>query len=178
MEIDKDDMGAVPAAIVTMPGRVRGNHPLDSFTAVGPRANELISEQGPLNVYAPLQALAKADGSVVLIGVGLDKMTLLHLAEQKAGRNLFIRWANGRDRQPMVVEAGGCSDGFVNFESILSPLMKQAEIGGSVWRVYPARAVLEVAARAIRENAQLTHCSDPQCERCNDAILGGPIISD
>lgn len=177
VEMDRADMGAIPAAVVAMPGRIRGNHPLDSFAAVGPLAQDLIEGQGPLDVYAPPMALVRAGGAMVMMGVGLDKMTLLHLAEQRAGRKLFIRWANGPDCQPIAVAAGGCSDGFVNLEPVLSHLAQQRTVGDSTWRVYPAGSVLELAARAIREKPELTHCGDPGCERCNDAVLGGPILS-
>ncbi len=102
-EIERSTLGVVPAAVVSMPQRVRGSHPRDSFTAVGPRAQELISGQTSEDVYAPLRTLADAGGAVVLMGVGLDKMTLLHLAEQQAGRRPFRRWANGADGQPVEV---------------------------------------------------------------------------
>lgn len=96
-DIDRDEMGAIPASVLDGPTRVRGNHPLDSFSAIGPRARELVAGQAPLDVYAPLRSLAAADGLVILMGVGLNRMTLLHLAEQMAGRTLFRRWANGPD---------------------------------------------------------------------------------
>ena len=48
LDIDRD-MGAIPATLVAWPGHVRGNHPLDSFTAIGPRAAELVAEQTPLD---------------------------------------------------------------------------------------------------------------------------------
>jgi aminoglycoside 3-N-acetyltransferase len=174
-EIDKD-MGAIPAAVVAMPQRIRGNHPLCSFSAVGSLAGELISGQRPLDVFAPLKALAEANGSVVLMGVGLKQMTLIHLAERMAGRNLFRRWANGSDGQPMDVEVGGCSDGFGNFEPILSPLMRETKVGQSTWRVFPAKGTLEAAVRAIQEDPWVTHCGNPRCDRCNDAVVGGPIL--
>ena len=176
LEIDRDDIGAIPTALVEMPSRIRGNHPLDSFTAVGPLAHQLISPQEPLNPYAPLRVLAETNGSVILMGVGLDKMTLLHYAEQLAGRHLFIRWANGFDRQPMAVEAGGCSDGFTNFEPHLSVVRKEKKVGKSTWAIFPANAVLNIAAKAIQNNPGLTHCGDLRCERCNDAVIGGPVI--
>lgn len=176
LEIDRDT-GAVAAAVVAMPGRIRGAHPLCSFTAVGPLAPELIRGQGALNVYAPLAALAQADGLVALMGVSHGKMTFLHLAEQRAGRNLFRRWANGLDGKPMPVEAGGCSGGFGRFEPILSPLAHEGRVGESSWRAFLAGRTLDVAAKAIRENPELTHCGDPHCERCNDAIMGGPILA-
>lgn len=75
-----------------------------------------------MNVCAPPKDVAEANGSVILMGVGLGTMTLIHLAERMSGRNLFRRWANGPGGQPMEVEVSGCSDGFGNLEQILSPL--------------------------------------------------------
>lgn len=171
-----EDMGAVPAAVAAMPGRARGNHPLCSFTAVGTLADELIGKQQPLYVWGPLEALCERGGAVVLMGVGLDKMTFLHLAEQMAGRNPFRRWANGPDGQTMEVQVGGCSDGFGSFERILSAVMKQLKVGESLWRAFPAKEALELAARAIQENPRITHCGNSGCGRCRDAVAGGPII--
>ena len=176
MEIDRD-MGAIPASVLAVPQRVRGNHPLCSFTADGPLAVELISGQKPLDVFAPLKTLAEANGSVVLMGVSLERMTLIHLAERMAGRNMFRRWANGPDGQPMAVEVGGCGGGFDNFRPTLSPLMREARVGQSVWRIFPAERALEVLARAIRKNPWMTHCGDPKCDRCNDAVMGGPVLT-
>jgi len=177
-EIDSEDMGAVPTSIVTMPQRIRGCHPLCSFSAVGPLAMQLVSGQRPLNVWAPLEALAQARGSVLLMGVGLDTMTLLHLAEQRAGRNSFRRWANGTDGEPIEVETGGCSDGFGNLRSALLPLQKECAVGSSRWLTFAAPATLDAAASAIRANPLVTHCANPECGRCNDALLGGPVVDD
>jgi len=175
MEIDRG-MGAIPAAVLAMPRRLRGNHPLCSFSAVGPLAEKLISGQAPLDVFAPLDMLTRTDGSVILMGVGLDTMTIIHLAEKLAGRNLFRRWANGPDGRPTAVEVGGCG-GFDNFKPILSPLMKEAKVGQSIWRAFPAKDTLETSVRAIKEDPWITHCSNPRCGRCNDAVMGGPILT-
>jgi aminoglycoside 3-N-acetyltransferase len=169
-------MGAIPAAVVNRPGRVRGNHPLCSFAAVGPLAATLPADQAPSRVYAPLARLAELGGAVILMGVGLDSLTLLHLAEQRAGRRSFRRWANGLDGQPMEVDCGGCSDGFPRLEPILAPLSSETRVGQSRWRAFPAQAALDAAAAAIRANPEITHCGDPACERCNDAVAGGPIL--
>jgi aminoglycoside N3'-acetyltransferase len=172
----REHMGAIPAAVLAMPRHARGNHPLNSFAAVGPLARDLISTQEPMHVYGPLEALAETDGAVVMMSVGLNRMTLLHLAEQMAGRTLFRRWANGPDGQPMEVEAGSCSEGFVNLEPILSPIMMERKVGKSVWKIYPVKELLAIAAREIQANPVLTHCSNERCLRCRDAVMGGPIL--
>jgi aminoglycoside 3-N-acetyltransferase len=174
--LDREDMGAVPAAVLDVPDRVRGAHPLMSFAAVGPAATDLVAGQSPLDVFAPLRALVRADGAVLLMGVGLSRMTLLHLAEQEAGRVPFRRWANGPDGQPEMVAAGGCSDGFPNLEGALGPLARGATVGRSAWRAFPARATVDAAVRAIREHPRVTRCARPVC-RCDDAIAGGPILA-
>jgi aminoglycoside N3'-acetyltransferase len=174
-EIDRD-MGAIPAAILSWPGRVRGRHPLDSLTALGPRASELISGQTPTDVYAPLAELARACGYVLLIGVGLERMTLLHLAEKEAGRELFRRWANDERGRPSVVEVGGCSEGFGKLEPVLRPIMRTAVVGWSAWRTLPADEAVARASSAIREDPRITHCGEGECERCRDAVAGGPVV--
>lgn len=172
------EMGAVPAAVLAMPGRVRGMHPLTSLSGVGPHAAELVSLQTPLDAFAPLEKLAATAGFVLLMGVGLDRLTLLHLAERAAGRTMFRRWANGPDGQPMMVEFGGCSSGFGKFERALGPVMTRHTVGQSPWVLMPAREALHIATAAIKDDPAITACGDPACERCRDGILGGPILND
>lgn len=175
-EIDAEDMGAIPASLVSMPHRGRGYHPLSSFSAVGPLAVQLVSGQEPLHVWAPLAALAEAGGSVVLMGVGLPEMTLLHLAEQRAGRSPFRRWANGADGEPIEVETGGCSGGFGKLAPALRPLQRECRVDCSRWLIFPASLTLEVVAAAIQADPMITHCGNPTCGRCRDAVLGGPLL--
>ncbi|MBI5091767.1 MAG: AAC(3) family N-acetyltransferase [Candidatus Hydrogenedentes bacterium] len=176
-EIDTDEMGAIPTAVVNMPARARGNHPLCSFAAVGSLAQRLIAPQAPLNVYAPLDALVAENGAVLLMGVDFTNMTLFHLAEKAAGRTLFRRWAKGPDGTPMMVEAGGCSGGFGAFGSALNDLVRETHVGASRWWALPARETLTRAAEAIRSNPMVTHCGRNACDRCNDAVAGGPILT-
>lgn len=174
-EIDRD-MGAIPAAVLASAGRARGRHPLDSFAAAGPRADELVDGQSPSDVYAPFAALARMDGFVLLAGVGLERMTLLHQAEKEAGRTLFRRWANGADGQTIVVEVGGCSEGFGRLEPHLRAVMVTTVVGRSEWKLFPAGRALTLAAAAIRADPRITHCGVETCERCNDAVAGGPVL--
>lgn len=166
-------MGAVSSEVVRRPGRVRGVHPLCSFAAIGPQAQALVGRQTTEDVFAPLAALARRGGAVVLMGVGLNRMTLLHLAERRAGRRIFVRWAAGDDG-PVAVRVGGCSEGFENLHKHLWQIQRTATVGRSAWRVFDARSALNVATHAIRRNPRVTHCADDACIRCRDAIAGGP----
>src|SRR5690606_34212038 len=110
----------ITMTLLHMKERNRGDHPLNSFTAISPLAEELISEQHPANVYGPLKKLAELNGIVILMGVGLERLTLLHLPEELAGRNLFRRWARASDGSTILVEVGGCSEGFHKLEEFTS----------------------------------------------------------
>lgn len=157
---------AIPSIIFGKPDKVQGDHPLCSFTAVGPLAHDLVDGQGPMDVFAPLRVLVVSTGLVVMMGVGFDKMTLLHLAEQMAGRPLFY--------PDEGVQTGGCSRGFVNLAPFLNPLGWRGKVGRCTWSVFPAVVTLMRAKQVIENNPMITHCGDEGCWRCNMAVEGGP----
>ncbi|MEU9504799.1 AAC(3) family N-acetyltransferase [Micromonospora sp. NPDC048170] len=170
-------LGVLPAVLIRRDGAVRGRHPLNSFAAIGPQAAELIDAQSPDDVYGPIRELADRDGRILLVGVGLDRMTALHLAEQRSGRRLFRRWARDEDGDIRTVEVGSCSGGFTQLEPLLGPLAQSAVVGASRWRAYPARQVLAAATAAIAARQGITRCPDAECVLCRHAIAGGPVVS-
>ena len=169
-------MGAIPKAVLGMKNRYRGNHPCQSFTAVGPRAAELVAAQSPLDVYNPIRKLSRSGGMIVLMGVGLTRITALHLAEEMAGRNLFRRWAQGRNG-PVQVAIGGCSEGFHKLDVALSPIEQKVVVGNSLWRIFPVSDLLNRASKAIQRDPMVTHCGKKSCRHCDDAVAGGPLIT-
>ena len=109
------------------------------------------------------------------MGVGLTRMTLLHLAEVEAGRRPFVRWALGSDGRPYGVRGGECSEGFESLAPALAAVERRVVVGQTTWRVFPAADALELVSRAIREEPSITRCPDPSCMECTDAIAGGPL---
>ncbi|MDT0345232.1 AAC(3) family N-acetyltransferase [Streptomyces litchfieldiae] len=170
-------MGTLPATLIARPGAHRGDHPLDSFAALGPLAAELTAAQSPADVYGPVRALAERRGTVLLIGVGLDRMTALHLAERQSGRRLFVRWAKTADGRTAPVEAGSCSDGFPRLTDHLRPLARTTRVGSSPWTAFPAHEALATASATMAADQTITHCANTDCERCRDSIAGGPLGS-
>ncbi len=173
-EVDPS-LGATSAYMAARDDRVRCLLPPGTFSAVGPLARVLIGAEVASDVFGPLRALASRLGWVLLAGVGLTRMTLLHLAEAEAGRRPFVRWFRGADGQPVRTLSGGCSEGFERLGAVLEPTERRARVGESLWRAFPAKESVALAAQAIRADPAITHCDEPGCLRCADAIVGGPI---
>jgi aminoglycoside 3-N-acetyltransferase len=80
-------MGAVAEMFRKWPGSIRSNHPARSVTANGRNAKFLTENHDLSNIFgdgSPLSKLYDLDGYILLIGVGYDKSTSLHLADTRA----------------------------------------------------------------------------------------------
>jgi aminoglycoside 3-N-acetyltransferase len=80
-------MGAIAECFRTQPGTLRSSHPHASFTARGPHATT-ITRNHPLvpalGDETPLGHVYDLDGWVLLVGLGYNNNTSLHLAEYRA----------------------------------------------------------------------------------------------
>lgn len=173
-----DRLGTFPKVVLARRDVVRGHHPLNSFASVGPLAVDLVGGQHPTNVYGPIRELAARDGRILLIGVGLNRMTAIHLAEQNSGRRLFLRWARDAESGTAMVEVGSCSEGFPRLEPTLRTLADTTRVGSSTWQAFPVRETLTAVTAAIVADQSITHCPDPLCRSCADATAGGPRFPD
>jgi aminoglycoside 3-N-acetyltransferase len=176
-QITREAMGAIPARLLQRSGRIRGNHPCDPFAGLGPRAAEIIAEQAPLNVFGPFKKIYSGPPArLVLAGVGLHAATAVHFAEERSGRRLFRRWGMWKDRSVCETEEGGCSEGFENLAPAVASLEIRITVGASPWRIYPFREFIDALVPVLRANPSITHCGNPNCARCNDAVKNGPLL--
>lgn len=82
-------MGAVPEVVRHLPGASRSAHPAHSFCAAGPNAKTITSDHRlafGFDNFSPLARLYDLNARILLLGVGHDRNTSLHLAEYRTHR--------------------------------------------------------------------------------------------
>ncbi|KYH26602.1 aminoglycoside 3-N-acetyltransferase [Halalkalicoccus paucihalophilus] len=79
-------VGTVPECLRNYPDAIRSRHPTVSFAACGSEARAIIADHGfdyGLGEESPLARLYERDGKILLLGVGHEKNTSLHLGEYR-----------------------------------------------------------------------------------------------
>lgn len=172
----ESDLGAFSTLVASHPDRFRSWHPLNSFSAVGPLAQKLVSVKDNNDVYQPLRAACESGAYILLAGVGYEAFTLGHAAEETAGFTPFRRWALAANRHIESWAVGGCSEGFAQFAPILDPLGHHIQVGASQWTALHGGTAITALASELWANPQLSLCKNIECERCCDRKNGGPLI--
>ncbi len=157
-------LGPLPESLRRMEGASRSSHPILSFAGLG--AAEILETQTIAEPFAPIDSLAKAGGDVVIMGSDPPANVALHLAEQRAGRKQFIRWA--LTPQGVVECPGfpGCSRGFGAIDVKLAGVIQSGKIGSFPVTRIPLRDLLNTASAWIREDPQALLCGNPKCPFC------------
>lgn len=153
-------MGATAELFRTLPGTVRSNHPTASVAASGPRAAEIVrvhSLEDPMGLTSPWATLYELGAQILLLGVGHERNTALHLAERKAFRERQRRVETGapisragQRRWVTYEEPDVSNDDFerlgADFEGRTSSC-NLARVGAAQARLMPLRALVDFAER-------------------------------
>ncbi|MBP7690748.1 MAG: AAC(3) family N-acetyltransferase [Anaerolineales bacterium] len=160
------DMGVTAETLRCLPEARRSSHPLLSFTAVGAGAERLLAAQTLADPWAPLDRLAAEGGDVLLLGVDHTRNAAIHLAEQRAGRKSFVRWALTAAGVRECAGWPGCSDGFNALLPHVTAFTRAARVGGGLIQRLPLADLLTTVEALLQRDPAALLCAAPACARC------------
>lgn len=173
------DLGILPGLFWRQPGVLRSAHGF-GLAAAGPRAEEIVS--APLTVPpsspgSPIHVVHELNGQVLLLGVGHDANTLLHMAEVIADvpyrvPRYYTELRNGRPARVDYGENDHCCQGFALMDPVLRAAGLQADgpVGYAHARLMPAKDLVRLAVERLKKEPLLfLHPAGAGCEECDAA---------
>ena len=173
------DLGITADMFWRLPGVGRSDH-LQAFAAVGPKAAAILADPLPLPPHIPESPVGRVHehgGKVLLIGVGHDANTTLHLAELMAdvpyrspGYCTVLE-----DGQPIRIDYGEnnhCCVRFALADDWLrrEGLQRQGRLGNSEARLMRSRDLVRLALAHLADDRLLfLHRPEEACEECDEA---------
>lgn len=175
-------MGIVAETFWRMPGVSRSDSP-HAFAAIGPHAAEITAAH-PVDVpHGPDSPIGRAyelDAEILLLGVGHDANTTVHLAENIAGvRYKLPKYATvirvGQIVRHHYYEIDHCCANFALLDSWLEARGHQQRgfVAGAPARLVGARDVVATALEHLRENETVFLHAPGVCTECDEARAGG-----
>jgi len=173
------DLGVLADTFWRMPGTRRSAHPF-AFAAKGPRAEEVVASRLILPPHAPGSPVGRVhalDGRVLLLGVGHDANTTLHLAELLADVPYRVPHAFTELRDGVLVrveygENDHCCRRFELADGWLrsAGLQREGPVGNAQARFFRSRDVVQLAVERLRREPLLfLHSHHEGCDECNQA---------
>ena len=172
------EMGIVADTFWRLPGVMRSdnNH---AFAAIGPEAERILAPHPidvPHGLNSPAGRVYELDGQVLLLGVGHDSNTTVHLAENLAGvryrRSKYITLLKeGRPVRFDYREIDHCCQNFALVDGWLEErgLQRRGTVGHAAARLVRSRDVVSVVTEHLAENETIFLHPEGFDQECDDA---------
>ena len=173
-------MGAVADAFWRQAGVLRSDTP-SAFAAIGPHAAAIVASHPlapPHGIDSPVGRACALGGFVLLLGVGHDADTTLHLAESLArvpyrARKHCMVLKDGAPVRVEYDETDHCCQGFARADAWLRARGSQREgtVGRAHARLVRAHDLVRVSVAELARDpfALLGHAADGGCDECAQA---------
>ncbi|MGE0440493.1 MAG: AAC(3) family N-acetyltransferase [Gemmatimonadales bacterium] len=179
-------MGIVADTFWRLPGVLRSDSP-HAFAARGPEAARITAPHPvelPHGRDSPVGRVHDLDGLVLLLGVGHDANTTIHLAESLAGvryrrRKSALVLRDGRPTRIEYGEIDHCCAGFNFADGWLDAagLQRRGRVGGAHARLIRARDIVAtVVPRLQADETAFLHPPgvDEECDEARASLGPGP----
>lgn len=174
-----DDLGVIAQTFARMPGVRRSDHPF-AFAARGPYAAFIVDDPLPLpphRLESPVGRVYERDGQVLLLGVGHDNDTTVHLAEALAQVPYGVKKhctiaVNGRPTRVEYAENDHCCRGFARMDEWLRARDRQREgtVGAAFARLAQSRDIVSIAREQLTTDPLVFLCApSAACSECDAA---------
>jgi aminoglycoside N3'-acetyltransferase len=174
-----EDLGIVAQTFWRLPGVQRSDH-CQAFAAIGPQAVAITADPLPLPPHiaaSPVGRVHELNGQVLLLGVGHDANTSLHLAELLASvpyRTLSYCTVlkNGRATRVEYGENDHCCARFALADEWLSERGRQSQgqVGHAHARLADSRDIVALAVERLAADPLLfLHPPAAGCTECDEA---------
>ncbi len=172
------EMGVVADTFWRLPGVLRSdnNH---AFAAVGPLADRITAPHPmdvPHGLDSPVGRVYELNGQVLLLGVGHDANTTIHLAENLAGvryrcEKYLTILKDGKPTRFEYREIDHCCQNFALVDGWLDErgLQKRGKVGRAEARLIRSRDIVEVVTERLKENETTFLHPKGFDEECDDA---------
>ena len=171
-------MGIVADTFWRMPGVSRSDSP-HSFAAIGPHAAEITAPH-PVDVpHGPDSPIGRAhelDAQILLLGVGHDANTTVHLAENLAGVRYRLQvhstvLVNGRLTRLDYSEVDHCCANFSMMDRWLDErgAQRRGVVGHATARLARSRDIVAAAIERLRESETVFLHPPGVCAECDEA---------
>ena len=184
--IDPSLTGRLTEMIWTWPGARRSWHPTHSAAAIGAGAEDLVAGhhlRAACGFGSPMDRMAARNGWVLLIGVGHNTNSTIHVGEVHAAvpyldvpffadspREVTVVTPEGEMVVP-IIHPSGCSKAFGAVERPLRQrgAVRDGFFGGALVQLMRGQAVIETVVEMLTANPGELLCTDPACYRCTES---------